>query len=310
MTALTTIDFHGSNLIAIPGDRPETTLVAMKPVVEGMGLSWQPQHRKIMSHSVLKKGITMTVIPSDGGEQDGTCLSLDLLNFWLATIHPDRIKNEATRAKVIEYQTECARVLFDHFFGKALARGAQSAPHHLTAQEVGGIVKGIVNKRVSESEKRLEEMSSMLAALNVEIREKLTPTQRELSDHAVAVVQEKVAEKQALVETRVPGQIAAFPIPANLIPKRRPNTGTCRLPVGEIGRRLGIGAAKVNAMLADLGLQSTGTTNQPWMVTDNGEFFGIHHTKRQILWSARTLDVLRWRMEVRPFAKAKERAPA
>ncbi|KAB8122459.1 hypothetical protein D3W54_14810 [Komagataeibacter medellinensis] len=182
----------------------------------------------------------------------------------------------------------------------AYERGEQPVPNHLSAREVGGIVKSVVTKMKSD----------LLAELKAEIREKLTPAQRELSEHAVAVVQEKVAEKQALVETRVPGQIAAFPIPANLIPKRRPNTGTCRLPVGEIGRRLGIGAAKVNAMLADLGLQSAGTTNQPWMVTDNGEFFGVQPTKRVILWSARTLDVLRWRMEARPFAKAPEKMGA
>jgi len=297
---LTTIDFHGSNLIAIQGDRPETTLVAMKPVVEGMALDWGAQHKKITAHPVLSKGISVKEIPTEGGNQSATFLSLDLLNFWLATIHPDRIKNEATRAKVIEYQTECARVLFNHFFGKALARGERPASNHLSAREVGGIVKSVVTKMKSD----------LLAELKAEIREKLTPAQRELSDHAVTVVQEKVAEKQALVETRVPGQIAAFPIPANLIPKRRPNTGTCRLPVGEIGRRLGIGAAKVNAMLADLGLQSAGTTNQPWMVTDNGEFFGVQPTKRQILWSGRTLDVLRWRMEARPFVKVKEPAPA
>ncbi|AQU86232.1 hypothetical protein B0W47_00780 [Komagataeibacter nataicola] len=301
MTALTTIDFHGSNLIAIPGDRPETTLVAMKPVAEGMGLDWEAQRKKLERHPVLKTctSIKEVQMMGDDQEREHTFLCLEMINFWLATIHPDRIKNEATRAKVIEYQTECARVLFNHFFGKALARGEQPASNHLSAREVGGIVKSVVTKMKSD----------LLAELKAEIREKLTPAQRELSERAVAVVQEKVAERQALVETRVSGQIAAFPIPADLIPKRRPNTGTCRLPVGEIGRRLGIGAAKVNAMLADLGLQSAGTTNQPWMVTDNGEFFGIHHTKRVILWSTRTLDVLRWRMEARPFVKVKEPAP-
>lgn len=153
MTQLTTIDFHGAKLVAIAGDRPDSTLVVMKPIVEGMGLDWGGQHKKMLAHPVLSKGISVTEIPSEGGAQEATCLSLDLLNFWLATIHPDRIKNEATRSKVIEYQTECARVLFNHFFGKAIASGA-----HLTAREAGGIAKGVVNKALTPISAKLDEL--------------------------------------------------------------------------------------------------------------------------------------------------------
>ena len=103
---LTAIDFHGSKLIAIAGDRPENTLVVMKPVVEGMGLNWEGQRKKMQAHPVIKQGVTVTVVPSSSGVQETLFLTLDLLNFWLATIHPDRIKNEVTRSKVIEYQTE------------------------------------------------------------------------------------------------------------------------------------------------------------------------------------------------------------
>ena len=163
MSKLTTIDFHGTKLIAVPGDKPETTLVAMKPIVEGMGLDWTYQFRKISGHPVLSKGVAVTAIPSPGGSQDTTCLTLDLLNFWLATIHPDRIKDQAVRTRVIEYQTECARVLFNHFFGKAIASGS-----HLTAREVGGISKGVVNKALAPIEAQIgrlaEEVRSLVVA--------------------------------------------------------------------------------------------------------------------------------------------------
>lgn len=46
-------------------------------------------------------------------------LPLSKLNFWLARIHPNKVPNPETRAKVIAYQEECADVLFAHFFGKA-----------------------------------------------------------------------------------------------------------------------------------------------------------------------------------------------
>lgn len=115
--SLTTFDFHGASLIISPGDTPSQTIVAMKPLVEGMGLDWSYQFRKIKEHPVLSKGVAVIAIPSDGGMQDMTGLPLTRLNFWMATIHPDRLKGEDIRERVIDYQEKCADALFAHFFG-------------------------------------------------------------------------------------------------------------------------------------------------------------------------------------------------
>ena len=163
MSKMTTINFHGTKLIAVPGDKPETTFVAMKPIVEGMGLDWGGQHKKMLAHPVLCKGISVTEILSDGGAQATVCLTLDLLNFWLATIHPDRIKDQAVRTKVIEYQTECARVLFNHFFGRAIAAG-----EHLDARQTGGIIKAGLGKMKREM---MEEVRAELSPLMDQIRQ-------------------------------------------------------------------------------------------------------------------------------------------
>lgn len=117
-TELTTVQFHGANLIAIKGDSPETTMIALRPVVEGMGLDWSGQYRRVMRHPVLSEGVAMTPTPSAGGMQETTCLPLSRLNFWLATVDAARVKPEL-RDKVIAYQRECADVLFRHFFGQA-----------------------------------------------------------------------------------------------------------------------------------------------------------------------------------------------
>jgi DNA-binding XRE family transcriptional regulator len=119
--SLTTVDFHGAKLIALRGDTPAETLVAMKPVVEGMGLDWKGQYDKIKGHPVLNTcvGVIPIQMPGDDQRRDVFMMPLNRLNFWLATIQPERVPNEATRAKVIAYQTECADVLFDHFFARA-----------------------------------------------------------------------------------------------------------------------------------------------------------------------------------------------
>jgi hypothetical protein len=160
LNEIVAIDFHGAALLARKGETPETTMVAMKPVVEGMGLNWASQFTKITAHPVLSKGIAEIAIPSAGGPQDMTALPLNRLNFWLATINPKKVPDPATRAKVVEYQTECADVLFNHFFAKAAGTA-------LDARTVGGIVKAVTNKLLAE---RDEEWGRRFAILQAEIR--------------------------------------------------------------------------------------------------------------------------------------------
>ena len=156
-TSLTTVSFHGATLIAQRGATPAETLVAMKPVVEGMGLSWQGQHAKIVEHPILGKGIKEIVMPTDGGPQQMTVLPLSRLSFWLATIHPNKVPNKDTRARVIAYQMECADALFAHFFGKTAAakvrvpkrRTSRTIPSNVLEQRL--LLRQLINEAVSMS---------------------------------------------------------------------------------------------------------------------------------------------------------------
>lgn len=143
-TELTQVEFHGATLVAIKGTAPETTLVAMKPVVEGMGLDWQKQMQKIKDHPVLASAYTLrgVQLPADTQGREHAFLPLNRLNFWLATINPQRVPDDVVRQTVIAYQTECADVLFSHFFGKATQA--------LTAQQTGGITKAVIGKAIAD----------------------------------------------------------------------------------------------------------------------------------------------------------------
>lgn len=125
---LTTVDFHGATLIAVRGETPAATLVAMKPVVEGMRLDWSAQRRKLTDHPMLGTCMVLMTIqmPGDNQAREWAFLPLSRLSFWLATIQPSRVTDPDTKAKVIAYQTECADVLFAHFFGKTTASVATS----------------------------------------------------------------------------------------------------------------------------------------------------------------------------------------
>lgn len=111
MSSLIPVPFRATTLFLIDVDG--TPYVPMKPVVEGMGLAWQTQHRKL-SENKERWGITIMVIPTESGQQDMTCLPLRKLPGWLMTIYPNKVKPEI-RDNIIAYQNECDDVLWEYW---------------------------------------------------------------------------------------------------------------------------------------------------------------------------------------------------
>jgi hypothetical protein len=111
---ITAVPFHADRLLVV--ERDGEPFVPMKPIAEAMGLAWQAQHAKLKANPA-RWGITEIVIPSAGGEQAMSCLPLPRVFGWLMTISPNKVKPEL-REKVIAYQTECDRVLWQHWSGR------------------------------------------------------------------------------------------------------------------------------------------------------------------------------------------------
>lgn len=107
------ITFRDTTLICL--ERDDELFVAMRPVVEGMGLAWQTQHRKLMADSARFNCNHMVTVAEDGKQREMLCLPLRRLNGWLMTISSSKARPEI-RATVIAYQQECDAVLFRHFF--------------------------------------------------------------------------------------------------------------------------------------------------------------------------------------------------
>ena len=107
------IPFHGNEILTIEKDGKK--LVAMKPVVEAIGLEWRKQFELIRRDPVLSaQGITITGIPTNGGPQEMFCLPLEYLNGWLFKVPASRYYGE--RRKAIElYQRECYQALYDYW---------------------------------------------------------------------------------------------------------------------------------------------------------------------------------------------------
>lgn len=91
--------------------------VAIAPICSALGTSAQMQLKKLKKHPVFAKGVILRITPSGGGDQETWCIKLGLLAAWLMVIHPNRVKPEA-RAKLVEYQSYCADVLYKHVLGE------------------------------------------------------------------------------------------------------------------------------------------------------------------------------------------------
>ena len=107
-----TVEFNGQQIFAVLVEGKP--YVAVKQISDNIGLQWTGQLERIKRHSVMNEGIRVIRTPSNGGDQDATCLPLSMLNGWLFGIKAGSVKDEI-RDKVIQYQRECFDVLYQHF---------------------------------------------------------------------------------------------------------------------------------------------------------------------------------------------------
>lgn len=120
MGNIVTVNFRGDELYGFEND--DGIFVALKPIVESMGIDWSSQLKRVKRDVILSEGMVIMTTPfGRGGDQDAVCLKLELVNGWLFTIDTSRIKDDAVREKVIVYQRECYQVLSKHFLGKSFA---------------------------------------------------------------------------------------------------------------------------------------------------------------------------------------------
>jgi len=88
--------------------------VALKPLVEALGLSWSAQYELIHRDPVLQKEVFVLRGQTNGGMQEMAVLPVDFVNGWLFKIPASRYTG-ARRETIIKYQQECYQCLHDYF---------------------------------------------------------------------------------------------------------------------------------------------------------------------------------------------------
>ena len=118
-SALLPVLFRGAALSLI--DHQGEPFVAMRPLVEAMGMDWPTQQIKIKQRYSSTVGETPTVgstvkeiltVAEDGKRRAMTCLPLRKLAGWLMTISVNKVRPEL-RDTIRAYQAQCDDVLWD-----------------------------------------------------------------------------------------------------------------------------------------------------------------------------------------------------
>lgn len=109
-----TVDFHDQKIITIRKDGIE--FVAMRPVVEAIGLNWGAQRDKLRAGKGKFNCTDISTVGKDSKNRDMLCIPLTKLNGFLFTINPERIPDTQVRRRVELYQEECFIVLHSYWF--------------------------------------------------------------------------------------------------------------------------------------------------------------------------------------------------
>ena len=165
-TAVSTINvpFHGAELYVVNHNGEPYT--PMKPIVEGMGLDWKSQHKKISQR--FSKGMVEITIPSSGGVQAMICMALRKLAAWLNSISPNKVRPEI-RDKVIQYQEECDDVLYEYWTKGHVVnprKAKKALPGKITTEQQEAIKQLVMSRGQSlPKEKQAKAMITMWSSL-------------------------------------------------------------------------------------------------------------------------------------------------
>ncbi|WP_447775276.1 phage antirepressor N-terminal domain-containing protein [Pseudomonas chlororaphis] len=272
MNALMTVPFHGTNLFIV--EHRDEPFVPMRPIVEGMGMAWQPQHRKLVDRFETCITHMVTQLPGDDQAREVVCLPLKKLPAWMYSVNPKKV-DESIRQTIIDYQNECDDALWAYWNQGHVVnpRAQQPAANDQVIPVERRLPIAADNfdaaKRIAES-LGLEGNQAILSANNM-VRSAIGVDVMEM-----AGVKRLVNESQEL----------------NYTPT-------------ELGAKFGMSAVSMNKLLADCGLQHQvlyKPGKKRWEVTPDGKLFAVitdtgkKHSDgkpvQQILWKESVQEML------------------
>lgn len=140
---------------------PDGQLVALRPACEQIGIDYPSQYTKLKSRHWATV-VFNTTVGADGKQREMVMVTRDTFTMWLATLEPSRVKDAATREKIVAFQKEAVAALDAYFHkGGAINPRATDEQRARLRQEIAvgqmnvlTLAKGIVDDAYLEVQGR------------------------------------------------------------------------------------------------------------------------------------------------------------
>lgn len=132
------VPFYGNEIVVV--NKKNQKYVAMKPLVEGIGLDWKKQQELIKRDPVLSSVATITgVTGNDGKTYQMVCLPVHYINGWLFKVPASRYRGNKREA-IIRYQLECYQALHDYFHRGAVVNSS------INVEQINAVLTRLLEK--------------------------------------------------------------------------------------------------------------------------------------------------------------------
>jgi len=155
------VDFYGDLLtVALANEVP---YIAIRPITDFLGLEWSSQRLRVLRDEVMKEESKLiTTTGADGRQREMFSLPLEYLPGFLFGINASRVKPEL-KEKVIRYQRECFRILWQAFQSRAATPNV--IPQLIANQEETRIRVDAIEQDVKTIDQSVKEIQVILSEI-------------------------------------------------------------------------------------------------------------------------------------------------
>lgn len=191
-------EFEGDALLSVyrPG---EGMAVPVRAICAALGLDLKSQSERIRNHEVLRQGLRKDRVPVDGKVREIAVLLHKYIPFWLATISPAMVSEEA-HPKLVRYQTELVDVLAQIYLR---ASGVPRSPEQQRIDEALADLRQLMEIQLSQ-ERRL----TIVEELVEEIQQR-TPVSAAQAEYIQRSIKRIAKRYEILTERDIFGKLFA-----------------------------------------------------------------------------------------------------
>ena len=112
----TVVRFKNWDLVAWIGEQPGDAMVAVRPIVEAIGLDPARQTGRLAKDSAFNCR-HMSSVGADGKQREMLCIPVRQVARWLCGINPRKVRADLAE-RLMQFQDDCAWTLHDAISGK------------------------------------------------------------------------------------------------------------------------------------------------------------------------------------------------